>query len=148
MTRFGKKSLTLLVVGSFVAAGGGAAWRIASAGAQLAQEALWQVEKSEADLARLKTRLAKWEENHDLGDTVSQDKLGAPQTEPVALTADFSAQEFSGIDRVLSGMYTENGSMNLKSFVLEIGTGGIAHITVLGNKIFSPKKQLKTVSSR
>jgi outer membrane protein OmpA-like peptidoglycan-associated protein len=140
MTNFGKKSLTWLVVGSLVAAGGGVAWRVASVGAQQAQEALRQVERSEADLANLKTRLAKWLQTHDLGDAADQGKLGALQIEPVALTADFSPKEFAGIDSVLSGMYTENGSLNLKSFILETGAGGTAHITLLGDKIFSPKR--------
>jgi len=141
MTRFGKKSLTWLVVGSLVAAGGGVAWRVTGIGAQQAQEALRQVEKSEADLASLKTRLAKWQQTHDPGDAADRGKLGVVQIEPVALSADFSPREFSGIDRVLSGMYTENGSLNLKSLTLEIGSGGTAHITVLGDKIFSPKKK-------
>ena len=140
MTRFGKTSLTWLVVGSLVAAGSGVAWHVASIGARQAQESLRQVEKSEAGLVNLKTRLEKWLQTHDLGDVADQGKLGALQIEPVALTADFSSKEFSGIDSVLSGMYTENGSLNLKSFSLEIGAGGNAHITLLGDKIFSPKR--------
>ena len=137
MTRFGKKSLTWLVAGSLVAAGGGMAWYVTAAGAKQAQEALRQVEKSEADLASLKTRLAKWEQTHSPGDL--QGKAGGIHIEPVALKADFSPREFSLIDRVLSGMYTENGSLMLKNFVLEFGTGGVAHVSMEGDKIFSPK---------
>jgi len=140
MTRFGKKSLTWLVAGSVIAAVGGAAWRVTSVGAQQSQEALRQVERSEADLANLKVQLAKWLETHELGDAADQGKLGALQIEPVALNADFSPREFSGIDHVLTGMYTENGSLNLKSFTLDVGAGGSAHITLLGDKIFSPKR--------
>lgn len=140
MTRFGKKSLTLLVAGSLVLAGSGLAWRVASVGAQQAREALRQVEKSEADLANLKTQLAKWAQTHDLGDAAGKGKQGVLQIEPVALTADFSPGEFPGIGRVLSGMYTENGSLNIKSFTLEIGAGGAAHVTLLGDKIFIPKR--------
>ncbi len=58
----------------------------------------------------------------------------------MALSADFAPKEFPGIDKVLAGMYTENGSLNLKNFVLEIGAGGTAHITLVGDKIFSPKR--------
>ena len=140
MTRFGKKSFIWLVVGSLVAAGGGVAWRVGSVGAQQAQEDLKQVERSEADLANLKTRLATWVQTHDLSDVSTQSKLGALQIEPVALAADFSPKEFSGIDHVLSGMYTENGFLNLKSFILEMGSGGSAHLSLLGDKIFSPKR--------
>ena len=139
MTLFGRRSLTWLVVGSLVAAGGAAAWRVTSVGAQQAQDALRQVESSEADLASLKARLAKWQQTHDLGDAADKGKWTL-QIEPVALTADFSPKEFSGIDHVLSGMYTENGSLKLKSFTLEIGTGGTTHIAILGDKIFSPKR--------
>jgi len=140
MTRFGKKSLVWLIAGSVAAAGGGLAWRVSSVGAQHAEEALKQVEKSEADLASLKSRLAQWQQTHDFSDTAEQGKLASLQIEPVALTADFAPKEFPGIDHVLSGMYTENGSLNLKSFVLEMGTGGSAHLSILGDKIFSPKK--------
>jgi len=134
MTRFGKKSFIWLVAGSLVAAGGAMAWRVADVGAQQAQGALLQVEKSEADLASLKTRLMQWGIAHPPGSMDGQ--TGVLHVEPVALNADFSPGEFPGIGQVLAGMYTERGSLNLKSFNMEFGTGGTAHVTVVGEKVF------------
>ena len=50
MTNFGKTSLIWLLAGSLVAASGVMAWRVAAVGAKQAQDALLQVDKSEADL--------------------------------------------------------------------------------------------------
>lgn len=137
MTLFEKKSLAWLVVGSIVAAGGGMAWHATSVGLLQAQESLRQVKKSETDFADLKTRLAKWIQTHDQG-KADQGKLVALKIEPVALSADFAPGELSGIGAVLSGMYSENGSLNLKSFTLNVGTS--THITLFGDKIFIPRR--------
>ena len=142
MTNFGKTSLIWLLAGSLVAASGVMAWRVAAVGAKQAQDALQQVDKSEADLAALKTRLAQWQKAHPPGSLGSK---GIIRIEPVALTADFAPREFPGIGKVLGGMYTENGSLKLKSFNLELGAGagtgigagaGTMHLTVLGDKVF------------
>jgi len=133
MTRFGKKSLIWLVAGSFVFTGGAVAWRVASVGAQRAQDALLQVQQSETDLASLKTRLVQWEKAHPLG---MDGQAAVLRIEPVALNIDFSPSEFTGINQVLAGMYTERGSLNLKSFNMEFGTGGAVHVTVVGDKVF------------
>lgn len=134
MTHFGKKSFIWLVAGSLVASGGAVAWRVSAVGAQRAQDALLQVQKSEADLASLKTRLMQWENAHPQG--ITEGQTGILHIEPVALNIDFSPGEFTGIGQVLAGMYTEHGSLNLKSLNMEFGTGGTAHVTVVGDKVF------------
>jgi hypothetical protein len=134
MTHFGKKSLIWLIAGSLVAASGAVAWRVTATGAKQAQDALLQVERSETDLATLKTRLLKWEKAHPPGSLARP--TGVLRIEPVALTADFSPHEFTGIQPVLTGMYIEHGSLKLKSLALEIGAGGAAHLAVLGDKVF------------
>ncbi|MEJ1959990.1 MAG: hypothetical protein WDM70_11675 [Nitrosomonadales bacterium] len=57
-----------------LAAGGIVAWRVTAIGSQKSQEALRQVQKSEADLANLKIRLEKWQQSHDMGDIPEQGK--------------------------------------------------------------------------
>lgn len=133
MTRFGKKSLIWLVAGSLVAASGAAAWRVTSTGAKQAQDSLQQVVKSEADLASLKASVAQWEKNYPPGSITGQ---GVLRIEPVALTAEFSPREFPDLGLVLGGMYTEHGSLNLKSFNLEIVTDGKVRVALLGDKVF------------
>lgn len=133
MTRFGKKSLIWLVAGSFVAAGGAAVWRVTATGAKQAQDALQQVAKSEADLVRLKASVEQWGKIYPPGSIAAQ---GALRIEPVALTADFSQREFPELGQVLAGMYTEHGSLNLKSFNLEVVAGGKTHVALLGDKVF------------
>lgn len=136
MTRFGKTSLIWLLAGSLVAAGGAVTWRVAAAGARQAQDALSQVDKSEADLVSLKTQLLRWEKAHPPGSMAGQKSTVSLRIEPVALNADFAPREFPGIGPVLAGMYTEHGSLKLKSFNLELGAGGVAHVAVLGDKVF------------
>jgi len=133
MTRFGKKSLIWLVAGSLVVAAGAAAWRVTEIGAAQAKESLRQVEKSEADLGRLKTQLAQWEKAHPPGSLVGKASV---RIEPVALSADFSPHELPGMGQVLAGMYVEHGFLSLKSFSLDIGTGGTAHVAMAGDKMF------------
>ena len=133
MTRFGKKSFVWLIAGSVAVACGAAAWRVAAIGAQQAQESLRQIEKSETDLAGLKARLVLWEKAHPPGSLTGK---GAVSIEPVALNADFSPRELPGFGQVLAGMYTERGSLGLKSFALEIVKEGNAHVTVAGDKAF------------
>lgn len=132
MTHFEKKSLIWLLAGSLVLAGSAMAWRVAATGSSQAHDALHQVEKSQADFDSLKARLSLWESTHPEG-TAAQG--GVLHIEPVALTADFTPQEFSGIGTVLAGMYTKNGSLNLKSFVIDFKDGN-AHLAVLGDKAF------------
>lgn len=136
MTNFGKNSLIWLVAGSLAIGGGAVAWRVTEVGAQQAQDALRQVEKSEADLASLKAQLMQWEKAHPPGSLAGQSNTGMLRIEPVALNADFAPREFSAIGPVLAGMYTERGSLNLKSFVLEMSPGGSAHVAVSGDKVF------------
>jgi len=135
MTRFGKTSLLWLLAGSLVAAGGAVAWRVATAGAKQSHDALLQVEKSESDLIGLKSRLLLWEKAHPPSKIAGVN--GILRIEPVALSANFSPREFPGIGEVLTGMYTQHGSLQLKSFVLEWGASGAAHLAVFGDKVFT-----------
>lgn len=134
MTNFGKKSLLWLFAGSLIAAGGGVAWRVTAAAMMRAEESLRQVEKSEADLFILNSRLKQWQKAHPPGSLAGS--AGGPHIEPVALSADFSPGEFLHIGQMLAGMYTERGALNLKSFTLEMGANGTAHVVVSGDKIF------------
>lgn len=142
MTRFGKKSITLLVAGSLLTAASGLALRLTMISADKTGKALQELTRSEEEFGRVQQQLARWNKVQAGGGAV------VPRVEPVALTADFSPEELPRINRVLAGMYADNGSLDLKSFVFEWSTTGqggagaatsgarVAHVSVLGNKVF------------
>ncbi|MDZ4202955.1 MAG: hypothetical protein U1C96_12510 [Gallionella sp.] len=135
MTRFGKKSITLLVVGSLVAGLGAMAVHMTMVSAEKSKRSLEALAQSEAEFGRVKEQLDRWLKVQATGEVT------VPRVEPVALSADFSPEEFPGINRVLAGMYADNGFLNLRSFVFTLsgtaGPGGnVAHVTVSGEKVF------------
>lgn len=133
MTRFGKKSLTLLFVGSVLTAAASSVVVIAQEKSREVKQVMQQVERSEADLAALKGRFIDWQANTPHGKAAMK---GSLRIEPVGLDVDFPPSSFDKLGLILGKMYTDDGILKLKKFSLLVGPGGIIHVSLSGQKTF------------
>jgi hypothetical protein len=133
MKKFARNSFLWLLAGSLIVSCSALAWRVMLTSAAQAHDVLRQVERSQADLEELKVRLTLWQKVHSMDRIVP---VGVLHTEAVAISADLPPQEFPGIGNVLAKMYTENGSFNLKSLLIDFSHDSHAHLSIMGDKTF------------